>query len=263
MDRLYVFIIRNDVWIYILCSVGFIWYAAELIRARRLLRSAMFGLERERGQRMQSRALILIFVFAALAAFVTFVNLQIAPDLPEELLKPPTPTPGSVSTPISSPIAEEITESPEIAPLPTSTLAVAPTITLSSSSPDQETAVPDTQDENPSENSNLPEIVIGNCPSNINISAPPSGVSVAGDVTVFGSADSENFGYYDLELYGPATGERWISVYDTLQREPLVDDILVTMDLEGFEPGSYLLRLRVVDEGGTEVGQCAIQFEVL
>ena len=95
MDRIYVFIIRNDVWIYILSILGLVWYLSELWRARGLLRGAMFGLERERGQRLQSRALILVILCTSIIALVTYVNLQVAPTLPAELLKPPTPMPNS------------------------------------------------------------------------------------------------------------------------------------------------------------------------
>ncbi len=263
MERIYVFIIRNDIWIYILCAIGLIWYVTELVRSRRLLRGAMFGLERERGQRMQNRAVVLILFFLTVAALVTFVNLQIAPTLPADLLKPPTPTPNPLTTPIASPIPQVVSE--ESAPDPTATLAVAPTVTLANGTLGLSEESDGDQGLEPTEQaagSAFPDIVIGQCSSDINISAPPSGVAVAGDVSVFGTANSENFGYYDLEIFGPATNEQWVSVYEILQREPLIDDILVTMNLDGFESGSYLLRLLVTDSEGGQAGQCVIQIDV-
>lgn len=263
MERLYVFIIRNDIWIYILCAIGLVWYAAELVRARSLLRGAMFGLERERGRRMQNRAAILVLFFISVAALVTFVNLQIAPTLPADLLKPPTPTPNAFTTPAASPISQ--VESEESVPLATATLAVAPTVTLANGSlglsgePDGDQEQEQTGQ---AETSAFADVDIDQCSSDINISAPPSGVTVVGDVSVFGTANSEYFGYYDLEIIGPSTNEQWVSVYEILQREPLIDDILVTMNLDGFESGSYLLRLRVTDLEGIEAGQCVILIEV-
>jgi hypothetical protein len=260
MDRLYVFLIRNDIWIYILCFLGLIWYLVEFVRARRLLRGAMFGLERERGQRMQNRAAIIVFLFLSIIAFVTFVNLQVAPTLPDNLLKPPTPTPNIFSTPLSSPFPQV---APEISP--TADLAIAPTVTLANQvtrdAEDSATLPDQTPEGQPIENL-LPDVEIGNCAAEINISAPPSGVSISGEVSIFGTANPEDFGYYDLEIFGPATGERWITIFDVLQREPIIDDILATVDFAGLEAGSYLLRLSVADNEGIGTGQCTIQLEV-
>ena len=102
MDRLYVFLIRNDIWIYILSAIGLIWYLTEYWRSRRILRSAIFGLEKEKGGRIRQRALSLVVLFLGIIAIVTYVNLSIAPTLPVELLKPPTPTPNIFSTPLSN-----------------------------------------------------------------------------------------------------------------------------------------------------------------
>ena len=103
MDSVYVFLIRNDVWIYILSTLGFFWYAVEFIRATRGLRSAVFGLERERGTQTRNNALLFMSLFATVIAVVFFVNRQIAPTLAPELLRPPTPTPNPLSTPLSRP----------------------------------------------------------------------------------------------------------------------------------------------------------------
>ncbi|MGB3714118.1 MAG: hypothetical protein WA996_06780 [Candidatus Promineifilaceae bacterium] len=260
MDRLYVFIIRNDIWIYLLCILGLVWYLAELVRARRLLRSAMFGLERERGQRMQNRAALLLLFFVSVIALVAYVNLQIAQTLPTELLKPPTPTPNIFSTPLSSPIPQGGSEGAS-----TATLAIAPTVTLVSDVQGNGVGVNDSPGDSPTEVSTetaFPDVVIGDCVPDVAISAPPSGVSISGEVAIFGTANPDNFGYYDIEILGPATGGRWISIFDALRREPLIDDILATIDVAGLENGSYLLRLLVMNTESVEAGQCIIQVEV-
>ncbi|MCA9998520.1 MAG: hypothetical protein KDE56_22310, partial [Anaerolineales bacterium] len=64
MDAFYVFIIHNDVWIYILCALGLFWYGSELVRALGILRRAMFGLERETGTRLRNNALFFIALLA-------------------------------------------------------------------------------------------------------------------------------------------------------------------------------------------------------
>jgi hypothetical protein len=260
MDRLYVFIIHNDIWIYLLCILGLVWYLAELVRARRLLRSAMFGLERERGQRMQNRAALLVLFFVSIITLVAYVNLQVAPTLPAELLKPPTPTPNIFSTPFSSPIPQGGSEG-----VSTATLSIAPTVTLANDQEGNAVGTTESSGESPSAASTesaLPDVEIGDCDPEVAISAPPSGVSISGEVAIFGTANTDNFGYYDIEIFGPATGGRWISIFDALRREPLIDGILATIDVAGLESGSYLLRLVVTNIEGVGAGQCVIQVEV-
>ena len=101
MERLYVFLILNDVWIYILSTLGLFWFINEYIRSRRILRRAMFGLERETGTRIRSKAIAFIVTFSLIIGAVYFVNSRIRPTLSEELFKPPTPTPDIFSTPLS------------------------------------------------------------------------------------------------------------------------------------------------------------------
>ena len=79
MNRFYVFILRNDVWIYIIAALGLLWYINEYVQSRRLLKRAMFGLERERGTRMRNNALLFMFILGGIIAFVYYVNNQVAP----------------------------------------------------------------------------------------------------------------------------------------------------------------------------------------
>ncbi len=258
MDRIYVFLIRNDIWIYILCLLGLVWYISEFLRARRILRSAMFGLEIERGQRLQRRSLLFIFLFASLATLVIYVNRSIAPSLPAELLKPPTPTPNIFATPLSSP-------TPEGGPLLTATLAIAPTVTLSSSN--SSSSNPDSPI-NPSEvtpesstvtDTATPPIFPVNCSPNANISSPSNGSIVSSEVVIIGTANSEEFGWYDLEARGPQTGESWLSIIGQVETEMVFEDILGTANLGNWLPGIYNLRLTVFGGDGIPIGQCLIE----
>ena len=79
MDRIYLFLIRNDVWIYIVSALGFVWYLTELVRAQSALRRAMFNLERETATRVRNHALSFILFFAATAGSVYYVNVSIFP----------------------------------------------------------------------------------------------------------------------------------------------------------------------------------------
>lgn len=259
MDRLFVFVIRNDIWIYVLSFLGLIWYLGELIRARRFLRSAIFGLERERGQRMQRRAALFVVLFSSIIALVTYVNLQVAPTLPDDLLRPPTPTPNIFATPFSSPALQGDSQVNG-----TSTLAVAPTVTLPNSNFDAglPALTPGVTPQIEETETRLPNIDIGNCSTDIAITAPPSGVSVGGNVTIFGTVNPQDLEFYDLEIYGPSTEGRWISVFEDIQTEPVIDDILATVDFQGLESGEYFVRLAATATNGEVAGHCAIQISL-
>ena len=99
MDRIYLFLIHNRVWIYILSAFGLVWYIGELIRAQRALGRAMFNLERETATRLRNHALSFVLFFVTVVGVVYYVNRFVAPDLPEEVLSPLTPTPDRPCSP--------------------------------------------------------------------------------------------------------------------------------------------------------------------
>ncbi len=252
MERFYVFLIRNDVWIYILCAFGLFWYSTELWRAWQILRRAVFGLERETGTRRRNNALAFMFVLGAIAGGVFYVNSSIAPTLPPELLRPPTPTPDIFSTPLSSP-TPLYTAVP-----PTPTGVLAPTVTLPGvlvlpgeeevTLEPTETAVP--------EATATPFI---GCRVNLNIIEPGEGSVVSGMVAFSGTANTPDFGYYTLEANGPQTNGQWASLLGRTIDQPVNNSFLGNADLSEWVPGPYLIRLTAVDQQGSTTGSCVIQ----
>ena len=113
--------IRDSVWIYILSAFGLVWYIGELIRAQRALGRAMFNLERETATRLRNHALSFVLFFVAIVGIVYYVNRFVAPDLPEEVLSPMTPTPDIFATPLSSP-------TPLVTPLVEGDISIAPVL---------------------------------------------------------------------------------------------------------------------------------------
>jgi hypothetical protein len=256
MESLYIFLIRNDVWIYILCGLIFFWNVSRLSQARSLLRQAIFGLEKERGQQMQRRALTLILIAVAISALVTYVNVQVAPTIPADRLKPPTPTPNIFATPLSSPTPLGTPQ-----PQASATLPIAPTVTLAG----QGNPIPDPSEPLsgtvtvPTDVAPPPTEVADNCPPNAIITAPPDGVAASGSITFFGTATGDSFGSYDLQANGPETSGLWRSLLPTVVTESVIDGILAQINLSSWVPGSYLVRLVVSSTDDTEAGQCQIQ----
>ena len=252
MNQIYVFLIRNDVWIYIVSALGLIWYLGQLVRARRELRQAMFGLERERALQRQRRALSLSAILFGIIIIVTYVNLSIAPDLPEQLLKPPTPTPNIFVTPLSSPTPIGTDDS--------ATVALAATVTLAASSEDEggsnsepspEPTIPPT-----------PPTHIGECPAEISISSPPDGTQISGDLTIFGTASGGEADSYDIEAHGEYTAYEWLSLLEDRMPTPVLDGILGSIDLSSWTSGLYTIRLVVFNIEDDITGQCAIQISL-
>ena len=253
MESFYVFIIRNDVWIYILCAFGLFWYFAELWRARQLLRRAVFGLERETGKRMRNNAAGFILILAIIVGGVYYVNANIAPTLPPELLRPPTPTPDIFATPLSSP-TPLFTAVP-----PTPTGALAPTVTLPSQL--QQLVTPEITTAEPTETA-VPEATptpfLG-CRINLNIIEPGEGSVVNGVIAFTGTANTDNFGYYVLEANGPQTQGQWANLLGRTIDQPVINSFLGNANLGDWESGPYLIRLTAVDGSGATTGSCVIQ----
>jgi hypothetical protein len=254
MDGLLVFLIHNDVWIYILSALGLFWYATELWRAQRNLRSAVFSLERERGARMRNNALLFIAIFSFIIAVVYFVNTRIAPTLPQELLKPPTPTPDIFSTPLSAPTPLDSQVDRPIVVTP----ALAPTVTLSGADAGGQTTA-DESIATATATAFVPPTPFIACNADLNISDPRDGAAVIGELSFFGTADTDNFQYYILETNGPQTNGLWASLLGRNVNQPVRESFLGNANLSAWQPGPYLIRLTTVDIGENITGQCVIQ----
>jgi hypothetical protein len=251
MDRLYLFIIRNDVWIYIVSILGFVWYLSEFIRSSRLLRRAVFNLERETGARIRNNALGFMLFFGVLIGGVYFVNTRIAPELPAELLLPPTPTPNIFATPLASPtpIGPTFPENPQ-ASLP----ALAATVTLpGSSNPATSAEGPPAATPEP-----IPSPFVA-CTDTLNLTEPRDGSAVGGDIIFIGTANTGEGHTYMLETNGPQTAGEWAPMLNEAQPQPVFEDVLGRANLVQWLSGPYLVRLLARDANGNDIGQCVIQ----
>jgi hypothetical protein len=256
MERLYVFLIRNDVWIYILAALGLFWYTTELWRSRKILRRAIFGLERESGTRMRNNALLFMTLFTIIIGSVFFVNNQIAPTLPPSLLKPPTPTPNLLSTPLSSPTPLGTPEEPPLIITPD----LVPTVTLIGEQSNQEPGG-DFAEELPTVTPTafIPPTPFIDCTVDLNISEPRDGAVVSNNISFSGTVDTENFLYYTMETNGPQTNGQWASLLGRNINQTVREGFLGNTNLSLWSPGPYLIRLTAIDIGDNITGQCVIQ----
>lgn len=256
MDEFYVFIIRNDVWIYILCALGLFWYGSELVRALSLLRRAMFGLERETGARLRNNAAFFILLLLGLSSVVYYVNSSIAPRLDQTLFRPPTPTPDIFATPLSSPTPLGTAEGlavPTPGLAPTVTLASQPSIPLA-----DEPVITDTQEIVDGTPTAVPTPFVA-CTPDLIITGPRDGAIVSDLVTFNGTVDPPNFSFYALAANGPQTDGQWVSLLGTTVSQPVRNGFLGDANLSQWRAGPYLVQLTAVDTFGNPIGSCVIQ----
>ncbi len=278
MDRIYVFLIRNDIWIYILSGLGLFWYGSELWRARRLLRRAVFGLERETGRRLQGNALLLVLFFTAVISSVAYVNFRVQPTLPPELLLLPSPTPNIFRTPLASPTpltdfaVQATTPTPPLAPTVTLPGAGGPgtapgatggNVGLGGTRPATIASGGETPEAGETVTPTAPAAVSRGCMPGVNISAPGNGDQVAGSVVFLGSASTNDFAFYKLEINGPETAGIWASLLGQVISQPVNNGLLGSGNFGGWQSGRYDVRLIVVDTTSNETGQCTIQIDIV
>ena len=99
-----------------------------------------------------------------------------------------------------------------------------------------------------------------NCvPDQIMITEPVSGQEISGEVTIKGTADIPNFGFYKYE-YAISTGENWTTIL--AGRTPVNDGDLGIWDVTELAQGDYQLRLVVFDNINTEYPACTITIKI-
>jgi hypothetical protein len=253
MEQFYIFILRNDVWIYIVCAFGLFWYLSEFFRARKSLRRAMFGLEHESGTRIRNNAALLILLFSSISLFVYYVNSEIIKHLPDELLFPPTATPDIFRTPLASP-------TPLSSQVPSPTPPLVPTITLPGQANESsvlDANTPEAATETPTPGATPTPFIA--CTFDFNIREPREGATVSGTITFIGTADIDNFGGYRLEANGPETEGQWASLLGRTIDQTVQDSIMGTANLNRWASGPYLIRLVVLNSQQSEIGICVTQ----
>jgi hypothetical protein len=238
MITLFEFIARLDIFFYALSAVGIFFSIRGLVQARRQMRNAVFGLEREAARRRRSNAASTIITLLLLSGAVYIIANIVVPNLGEEQAQP-TPTPVVF-----------VTAEPSATPMLLLFSTITPTIGLPPSEAEL-TNVPPAA----AETTNGCEII------GTTITSPEPDAQVSGQVLVEGQANILNFSQYKFELYGSGTGGQWVVVGTFTV--PVTDGILGSWDSTSLPAGSYRLRLVVLRADGTFPSPCEIPITVL
>ncbi len=225
MEQALQFFRDYEIWIYVLLGLVGLWQVRKFALAWEELRGAFFGLEREAAQARVNAAatMVVILILMAVAEFtlVTFV----------------------------------IPTVPGANPLPTMTLNLlaTPTTTLPATTqkPNETPGVTATPGELPAAE--------GCVAGQDNLTSPVNGERVSGSVTVEGTAQVINFGFYTLQIARPGD-TIWLPIL--VGQSAVKNDVLGTWETSTLTPGEYMLRLVVTDNVGAELAPCSIRVTV-
>ena len=207
--------------IYLVLALGFIFTVRGLIRSLRARQMAVFGLERELSQGQLNRSL---------ASLILVLLLFMAELLLQAFLVPTLPSLQVLSTPTLSVLS-------------------SPGVTL---------VVPGSPESGTPEAT--PTAQTSDCiPGQIMITAPKAGATLTGVVTVTGTANIPDFGFYKYEfkLMG---GDTWSTIL--AGRDVVQDGELGLWDTSQLTNGDYLLRLVITNNQGNSFPACMVQIRI-
>lgn len=216
------FFSKYAVVIYIILAIGMIVAGVRVWRAWRERHDSVFGLEQELAQKKVNRAIgILVLLFIFFMGELVF-DAFLAPILPASMLLA-TPTLGFVGYPTNT-LSPEMATRVALTPVPT--------------------PIPG---------------AVGCVLGQIIITSPSPGQELIGQVTLEGTADIPNFGFYKYEV-APAGSENWSTIL--ADREAKREEELGLWDTTELTAGDYQLRLVVTDNQGQALPPCIIPVRV-
>lgn len=210
--------------IYVALTIVGLFAFRRMWRAWREWRDSVYGLEREFALRRLAQATAIAFIVLGLVFVEFFVATFVAPSL-------------SASDVLSTPTLD---------------LLAVPAGTLSPDAATQAALSPITQE--------VPSGMNGCDPDKIMITSPKSGEVVKGTVTLTGTANVSNFGFYKYEI-APLGTANWatISAGDKLVKNEKLGD----WDTTALANGDYFLQLVIIDNVGVTLDPCVIAVRVL
>ena len=220
-----------ELWVYLVLALGGLIYIRKFIIAWEEMRAAAFGLERESAQARLNQAagmtVLLLMLGIAVFAVVTFI----VPSFPG-------------SNPLLTPTLDLLATH-------TATLSAENEVNQAAVQTDQIGSVP-----SPTEVQVFGE---GCVPGQIMISDPLEGAELSDVITIKGTANIANFGFYKYEVARP-DDDVWLTIQ--AGREIIIEDDLGQWDTRTLTSGDYMLRLVVTDNQGQSLPPCVIQVRV-
>lgn len=219
------FLANYEGLIYILLSLGGLFAFRWLWKSWREWRDSVFGLEREFAVRRLSQALVVSLLILILFLGELFLASFVVPTLPASDIMV-TPTLNTLNQSRGS-----------LSSNPVGALTVVTPV------------------------SNPVSASAEDCvPGEIILTSPEPGQEVRGTVTLVGTVDVDNFGFYKYEV-APQGTETWATI--SAGRDIVRSGTVGLWDTSTLTPGDYQLRLEVTDNQGISYPACVIPVRVL
>jgi hypothetical protein len=229
MEEALRFLRTYEFWIYSILAIGGLIYIRKFFLAWEELREAAFGLERESAQSRLNQAASMLIMLLAIGFGVFFLVSFVSPTV-------------SGANPLLTPTLDLLAS-------PTTTLQVEEVTLNGSDTTNSETPQPPA----------IPNVIEGCTPGQVMITDPENGSLVSGVVTIVGTAQAPNFGFFKYEVQR-AGDPIWLTILAV--REQKLDEELGPWDTRALPPGDYQLRLVVTDNEGDSLPPCVIQVRV-
>jgi hypothetical protein len=249
MERVLELLAQYQWWIYGVLGLILLFYLRRALLARREGARSIFKLEQEqaRGRYSRSVTMAAVVLLIMIAVFVISNPVLTSP------ISSVTPEPTATET--TGPLAAAtLTSTPPPA-------TITPTATATSTRPPRPVPPTDTPDTLVTE---TPVVRPPNCPNpNVLITSPGVNQAVQGNTPVRGSANIASFQYYKVEI-GPGTNpkdQQW-TVIGQLHNTPVSGGVLETLSSGAYVPGTYTLRLVVVDQTGNYPEPCRVTITI-
>jgi len=249
MERVLRLIADYQWWIYLVLGLLLLFYLRRAIVARREGARSIFKLEQEQARGRYGRSVaamvLIVFIMAAVFAAANYPMFT-------ELGRAPEPTPTITVGPLAKPTLTSTAPPPTITPTATATM-VRPTRPVRPSATPEFVAT------------EAPVVRPAVCPNPaVAITSPGANQAVRGSVPIFGTASIPNLDYYKLEVGRGANpqGQHEWTVVGLLHHNSVTRGQVETFNSDAYPPGTYTLRLVVVDVTGNFPEHCRVTIVV-
>jgi hypothetical protein len=222
MQEIFRFIGTYKGFLYLLLLLAGLYSLRWLWKAWKEWRESYFGLEREITMRRLAQATTAIVLVLVLLCGVFSIAVFVVPGLPAGALIA-TPTLDLLSTPSNGSATSN----------QTALLAATPATPVVGSQ--------------------------GCVPGQLEITSPKPGAEISGIVTLVGTVNLPNFGFYKYEA-----AVRGTDIWNTIsaQSEVKKNEELGILNTTVLTPGDYLLRVVVLDNATQVIGTCVITIRI-
>jgi hypothetical protein len=222
MQELFRFIGTYQAYLYFLLLLAALYSLRWLWKAWKEWCEAYFSLEREIAMRRLAQSVVAAILVLILLCGVFFVAIFIVPGLPAGVLVA-TPTLDLLSTPSGA-----------LPPNQTAALVGLTPVTPVTGSQ-------------------------GCVPGQLEITSPKPGNEISGIITLVGTVNLPNFGFYKYEVALRGT-ENWSTI--SAQSKAKKNEDLGILNTTVLTPGDYLLRIVVLDNATQVIGTCIITIRI-